>query len=350
MRATTIRQRVIISLALYSFFFYSSALAAPAVYYFQHPDHLGSQGVTTDQSGRGQEIVDYFPFGSPRTNDRFGSFQEQRKYGGEAYDPGSGLSFYEQRVLNGKTGNFLSQDSRFLNPTEEELVDPQRLHAYRFARNNPLRYIDEKGAAARDFQRSIPTVPAMSNRGFPVLLGPNRPAYTFRAGDSMGTYKGVPLFSNGMNQGTGDGLLSYQCVGFVKNFYASRYGIHIGRVGSAGAMSDTAFLNHVTRSTADLRFVGYSNGEATSRPRDDDMIGWQGGKYGHVGVVVSVYFDEKANRGFVDVAEQNWGTQASQTGLSRHTLTRNPDTGVYRIADRGSYRVSNWSRLESTKK
>lgn len=141
---------------------------AAALSYAQHTDHLSGQGVTTAASlpagsvtiaGAAVEITDYTPYGAPRVNERAqgGSFQEQRKYIGEEYDPASGLSYLNARYYDPKRGQFLSQDpahlligdasfkSRFDRELSQHLLDPQQLNSYSYARSNPIRLKDESG-------------------------------------------------------------------------------------------------------------------------------------------------------------------------------------------------------------
>ncbi len=328
-----------------SFSLFIHPVEAASSLYYQHPDHLGGQNVTTDESGGSSEILDYTPYGAPHLDNRAGTYSEQNKFEDQPYDPATSLSFFNQRVLNPTTGHFLSQDPQFQQPTDEQLSDPQRLNPYSFARDNPLRFIDEDGEAARDFQRNVPMHP-MFFKGQPVLGSQGLPVYRFNAGESLGSYKGVPIMSNGADQGTASGPLAYQCLGFVKAFYHTVYGVDIGQVGSAGGVSNVVHLNQVTRSRGQAAFVGYGNGHTTVRPQDDDLVAWQGGAYGHVGVVANVYFNAQTNRGYVDVVEQNWGNGVSQSGISRHELVRDT-SGNYHLADRGSFKVYNWIRLES---
>jgi hypothetical protein len=194
--------------------------------------------------------------------------------------------------------------------------------------------------------RLWPTQPVLSVAGQAVSRN-GRPIFSFPNGSKMGIYKGVSILSNGINTGSDSGPLEQQCVGFVKNFYRKVYGVDIGKVGTATNLGDINIINKVSNDNLGSRqFIEYRNGSSPIRPQADDIVGWQGGPNGHVGVVVNVGFNNQANRGYIDVVEQNWGRGNLHQGpISRHTLTRDSQTGNYTIANRGSYELNNWLRL-----
>lgn len=330
---------------VYVLLFFTVAALTQSATYYHHLDHLSGQGASTNQRGAPEEVTDYTPYGAPRINDPTGQFREQRKFGGHEFDPASSLYYLGARYLDAARGQFLSQDPVFLDLSEEALLDPQRQHAYAFGRNNPLRYYDDTGEAAKDFQRFSPAVAVTNGLGQRIMQR-GRELLGFSEGQTMGIYKGVDIVSNGARTGTGVGPDRQQCVGFAKEFYKYVYGVEIGTVTNAGRMQSAALLNGVTKGLGNRAFVAYQNGGAT-RPADDDLIVWNGGKYGHAGIIVSTTFNEQTNKGYVDVAEQNWGRgMGNQSGISRHELRRDAK-GNYSVAARGSYRVASWVRLES---
>jgi RHS repeat-associated protein len=128
-----------------------------------HTDHLGGANVVTGEGGEVAEVSDYYPFGAPRIDDQVEGFVEQRKYIGEEYDAGVGLSYLNARHYDGARGQFLSQDpahlliggpsfqQQFSRPLEVHLTDPQQLNSYSYARNNPLILKDPEDEAVPIF-------------------------------------------------------------------------------------------------------------------------------------------------------------------------------------------------------
>lgn len=126
---------------------------------YLHADHLSGASVSTDSRGRVLELTDYFAFGALRiSTSATVAAVEQRKFAGHDYDTETGLSYMNARYYEGSRGRFLSQDPVFLaigngglikQLTQQELplilTDPQNLHSYAYARNNPLVYIDPTG-------------------------------------------------------------------------------------------------------------------------------------------------------------------------------------------------------------
>ena len=325
---------------------FATNIAAAETTYFHQTDHLRSPRVTTDQFGAAASVYEYLPFGQTKLQDNNSALDEQRRFSGHQLDPASGLYYLGARYLDPALTRFISHDPVYRDSPGSVLADPQQLNAYAYGRQNPLRHYDEAGEAAKDFIRHWPTVPLLAATGEAISQN-NRPVYAFNNGEAMGSYKGVSLLSNGLKTGTGSGPLRQQCVGFAKEFYKQVYGITIGRVGDATGLGTLEVLNSATKDNIGSRsFTEFRNGLSTVRPKDDDIIGWRGGENGHVGIVASAYFNEKINRGFIDVVEQNWGQGSiNQGGISRHELTRDAKTGAYGVADRGKYKVYNWMRL-----
>jgi surface antigen len=109
------------------------------------------------------------------------------------------------------------------------------------------------------------------------------------AGEYIGEYKGVIAYSNGANTGTPYGLLAYQCVAYVKNFYATL--MDISQWPSKNAVDYFG-------SAAARGLTPYKNSESMA-PQPDDILGFSGGTYGHVAIIMAVRDDS------VDVIEQN---------------------------------------------
>ena len=82
--------------------------------YYQHTDHLSGQGITTDSTGAVIELMDYFPYGSARIDEKTGTLTEQRKFANYEFDSATNLNYLNQRYYNSQTAKFLSQDQVFL--------------------------------------------------------------------------------------------------------------------------------------------------------------------------------------------------------------------------------------------
>jgi len=114
--------------------------------------------VVTNASGTPVEVTDYYPYGSIRLDERSGSFSEQRKYIGQAYDQDTGLNYLNARYYASAVGQFVSQDPAFLAVGDGDLLkseinqdqakylsDPQGLNAYSYAGDNPITRSDPAG-------------------------------------------------------------------------------------------------------------------------------------------------------------------------------------------------------------
>lgn len=140
-----------------------------ATSFFIHTDHLTGSNVVTNTSGTQEELMDYFPFGTLRMDQKAGSFSEQRKYIGQEYDADTGLNYLNARYYQSVSGRFLSQDPVFLSIGEASVIkqlagqeqtlilsDPQNLNSYAYGRNNPLRYSDPSGLYSWDqFKKDV---------------------------------------------------------------------------------------------------------------------------------------------------------------------------------------------------
>jgi surface antigen len=153
-----------------------------------------------------------------------------------------------------------------------------------------------------------------------------------QCGQVLATYKGVPAFSNNGDQWTGESCagrgtdgLQYQCVEYVRRFYATVFGVNT----KVTAWNGDASIYYNT--AAERGLAGFPNG-GTVPPQPDDIVVFQGGKYGHVAVVTEV----EATR--IHIVEQNW----SLSGTFSLALT--VSSGRYAVSQRGRYRVVGWLR------
>lgn len=181
-------------------------------------------------------------------------------------------------------------------------------------------------------------------------------------GDVLATYRGVPAYSNGDTfgchpcadgQGLGLGLtcgsrcgvgtnsvetnngLAFQCVEYIRRFYAVVYGDEA--VGFSAGNANA----YVGAKAAGLGLDEYVDGEATELPRPDDILVFLGGSFGHIAIVTAV--DPAARE--VRIIQQNTAGVAEMTltytlvgdrvdfnkpgsplgGYTVHSWLRNPD-------------------------
>jgi len=116
--------------------------------YFQHTDHLSGQGITTNSTGAVIELMDYYPYGTARLDEKTGTLTEQRKFIGEEYDNATGLNYLNARYYNSNNGKFISQDPMFWDFDQAWLADPQNQNSYSYARDNPITLSDPSGRIA----------------------------------------------------------------------------------------------------------------------------------------------------------------------------------------------------------
>jgi RHS repeat-associated protein len=111
---------------------------------FYHADHLGSTNVVTDLAGDVVESTEFYPFGRARHEYKNG-FAADYQYTGKELDKETGLMYYEARYMDAVTGRFVSVDPLAVAPPELMLLNPQFIHAYGYAGNNPIAYRDRDG-------------------------------------------------------------------------------------------------------------------------------------------------------------------------------------------------------------
>ncbi|WP_445357761.1 toxin TcdB middle/N-terminal domain-containing protein [Microbulbifer sp. ANSA002] len=115
-------------------------LFSPSEYYLH--THLGSTSITLDEAGRVVNAFSYKSYGDVEAS--FGdSTHAPYGYIGKERDESTGLNYFERRYLQSTVGTFISPDP-VLNH-EGRFRDPQRWTPYRYARNNPINFVDPKG-------------------------------------------------------------------------------------------------------------------------------------------------------------------------------------------------------------
>jgi RHS repeat-associated protein len=143
------RQMVLLTMAA-SVFLSSNPQAAYAgtpvydpVFYYYHPDHLGSSQLMTDRDGDVVQQYGYTPFGKENYKNNTYAFSVSSRYTGQTLDEETGLYYYGARYYDPKLARFIQADS--IVPT---LGFSQAFNRYAYCYNNPLRLIDPTGYCA----------------------------------------------------------------------------------------------------------------------------------------------------------------------------------------------------------
>ncbi len=135
--------------------------------YYNHNDHLSGSNVISNASSTLVELLDYYPYGGIRLDEKQGTFNEKKKFTGHEYDADTGLNYMGARYQDGNIGRFVSEDplvndlginneefkNRHQKTLNEVLIDPQSLNSYSYALNNPLKYVDPTGKSATLYVR-----------------------------------------------------------------------------------------------------------------------------------------------------------------------------------------------------
>jgi RHS repeat-associated protein len=122
------------------------------IYY--HTDAIGSVRMITDANGQVIARYDYLPFGEPWAPLSNG---DVRQFAGKERDAETGLDYFGARYYSSVRGRFMSPD--LVDPS---LTNPQTFNRYRYALNNPLRYIDPDGLYEEDVHRNLTAVLALA--------------------------------------------------------------------------------------------------------------------------------------------------------------------------------------------
>ncbi|MES2416149.1 MAG: RHS repeat-associated core domain-containing protein [Patescibacteria group bacterium] len=118
-------------------------------YHYNISDQVSSSSVISDNTGNIEQVLDYFPYGNLRIDNKSTNFSEHKQFGGH-YKDNTGLNYMGARYYNPNYGRFVSQDPMFWSLPKEYLLDPQQMNSYAFARNNPIIYTDPDGKTAVD--------------------------------------------------------------------------------------------------------------------------------------------------------------------------------------------------------
>ncbi|MGE3466189.1 MAG: RHS repeat domain-containing protein [Pyrinomonadaceae bacterium] len=113
-------------------------------------DHLGSPRINTDATGAITSRHDYHPFGEEiytAQRSGYGGDAVRKQFTGYERDGETGLDFAQARYFSSGFGRFSSPDSVLLASRQD---DPQTWNLYRYALNNPLRFIDPNGELEKE--------------------------------------------------------------------------------------------------------------------------------------------------------------------------------------------------------
>jgi RHS repeat-associated protein len=204
------------------------------------------------------QVIDYYPDGDLRLNEKNSSFDEKNKFTGHEYDEDTSLSYMIARYQNGKTGKFLSIDPVYNAVGNEGLLqektglslqkyleNPQGLNSYSYTVNNPLKHVDPTGERVELWSRGLNN---MQYRGVDfgqagvhtfVKITPDNPkdfgqkeGYSYTLGGYSKDVNGNKMLVKGRNT-TNDPTMSVSDAKLVKP------------VETPNGMSDTQFVNEI---------------------------------------------------------------------------------------------------------
>jgi RHS repeat-associated protein len=110
------------------------------VFYYYHPDHLGSSNIITDRNGVIIQQYEYTSYGRERVRTSAAAFPLSNRYTGQEFDAECGLYFYQSRYYDPELGRFIQPDS-----TVPDIGNPQTLNRYTYAFNSPHNFTDPTG-------------------------------------------------------------------------------------------------------------------------------------------------------------------------------------------------------------
>jgi RHS repeat-associated protein len=134
--------------------------------YYYHSDHLGSAQTVTNWKGQVHERLEYTPYGELWIDWKNADAPEDStpfRFTGKEQDPETGLYYYGARYLDPKTSRWLSGDPALgeylpVAPLGDEekkrnqnlpgmggVFNTVNMHAYHYAGNNPVKYVDPDG-------------------------------------------------------------------------------------------------------------------------------------------------------------------------------------------------------------
>jgi len=134
--------------------------------FYSHPDHLGSTGFVTDDSGGLAEHLAYFPGGETWVSEH-PSQPVPHQFTGKELDPETGLYYMGARYYDPRTQVWQSPDPALPDSVDGSL----ELSAYLYGAANPLSYDDPDG---RQVRKRVQT-PDPEKLGDEIVLPPPAP-------------------------------------------------------------------------------------------------------------------------------------------------------------------------------
>jgi RHS repeat-associated protein len=110
------------------------------VFYYYHPNHLGSANILTDRNGSRVQHYEYGSFGQTTYTESSAAYPISNRYTGQVIDDETGLYYYNARYYDPQLGRFIQADTIVPSATS-----PQTLNRYSYCSNNPLNAVDPTG-------------------------------------------------------------------------------------------------------------------------------------------------------------------------------------------------------------
>jgi len=110
------------------------------VFYYYHPDNLGSSQLMTDRDGDVVQQYGYTPFGKENYKNNTLAFSVSSRYTGQTLDEETGLYYYGARYYDPELARFIQADSTIPDPEFS-----QAYNRYAYVYNNPLKFTDPTG-------------------------------------------------------------------------------------------------------------------------------------------------------------------------------------------------------------
>jgi len=135
--------------------------------FYYHSDHLGSAQTVTSHNGSIHERLEYTPYGEMWIDWKSSSSGDTTpfRFTAQEFDPETGLYYYGARYLDPRISRWLSVDPAMgeyvpVAPVNDDarkhnqnlpgmggVFNIINLHTYRYAGNNPIKYVDPDGEA-----------------------------------------------------------------------------------------------------------------------------------------------------------------------------------------------------------